>query len=325
LIVARLLVSRLLQAVVVVLVVATLTFALIRIAPGDPFAAALDNPSVTAAVRAEWRSAYGLDRPIPEQYVRYLGAVARGDFGWSFSMQRPVREAIAAAFPKTLLLMGTALVLSFAAGIALALIQAGRAGSATDRAVTTASLFVYSLPDFWLALMLLVVFALGLGVFPAGGAADPLLHDQLGAWGRMVDTVRHLVLPASTLALIGIAMVARYQRGALLDVLPQDFIRTARAKGAPERTVLRRHALRNALLPTLTLLGLSIPALFGGSVFVEKIFAWPGMGLLAVTAVATRDYALVTAVVVIAGVAVVAGNLLADVLYAIADPRVRDA
>jgi peptide/nickel transport system permease protein len=325
LIVARLLVSRLLQAVVVVLVVATLTFALIRIAPGDPFAAALDNPSVTAAVRAEWRSAYGLDRPIPEQYVRYLGAVARGDFGWSFSMQRPVREAIAAAFPKTLLLMGTALVLSFAAGIALALIQAGRAGSATDRAVTTASLFVYSLPDFWLALMLLVVFALGLGVFPAGGAADPLLHDQLGAWGRMVDTVRHLVLPASTLALIGTAMVARYQRGALLDVLPQDFIRTARAKGAPERTVLRRHALRNALLPTLTLLGLSIPALFGGSVFVEKIFAWPGMGLLAVTAVATRDYALVTAVVVIAGVAVVAGNLLADVLYAIADPRVRDA
>jgi peptide/nickel transport system permease protein len=325
LIVARLLVSRLLQAVVVVLVVATLTFALIRIAPGDPFAAALDNPNVTATVRAEWRSAYGLDRPIPEQYVRYLGAVARGDFGWSFSMQRPVREAIAAAFPKTLLLMGTALILSFAAGIALALIQASRAGSATDRAVTSASLFVYSLPDFWLALMLLVVFALGLGVFPAGGATDPLLHDQLGVWGRTVDTVRHLVLPASALTLIGAAMVARYQRGALLDVLPQDFIRTARAKGAPERTVLRRHALRNALLPTLTLLGLSIPALFGGSVFVEKIFAWPGMGLLAVNAVGTRDYALVTAVVVIAGVAVVAGNLLADVLYAIADPRIRDA
>jgi peptide/nickel transport system permease protein len=323
--VARLLVSRLLQAVVVVLVVATLTFALIRIAPGDPFAAGLDNPNVTAAVRAEWRSAYGLDRPIPEQYVRYLGAVARGDFGWSFSMQRPVSEAIAAAFPKTLLLMGTGLVLSFAAGIALALIQASRAGSAIDRAVTSASLFVYSLPDFWLALMLLVVFALGLGVFPAGGAADPLLYDQLGVWGRTVDTVRHLVLPASTLALIGTAMVARYQRGALLDVLPQDFIRTARAKGAAERTVLRRHALRNALLPTLTLLGLSIPALFGGSVFIEKIFAWPGMGLLAVNAVATRDYALVTAVVVIAGVAVVAGNLLADVLYAIADPRIRDA
>jgi peptide/nickel transport system permease protein len=325
LIVARLLVSRLLQAVVVIVVVATLTFALIRIAPGDPFAAALDNPNVTAAVRAEWRSAYGLDRPIPEQYVRYLGAVARGDFGWSFSMQRPVREAVAAAFPKTLLLMGTGLVISFLAGIALALTQARRIGSATDRAVTHASLLVYSLPDFWLALMLLVVFALGLGVLPAGGAVDPLLHDQLSAWGRTVDTIRHLVLPASTLALIGTAMVARYQRGALLEVLPQDFIRTARAKGAPERVVLRRHALRNALLPTLTLLGLSIPALFGGSVFVEKIFAWPGMGLLAVNAVSTRDYALVSAVVVIAGVAVVAGNLLADVLYAVADPRIRDA
>jgi peptide/nickel transport system permease protein len=321
----QLLVSRLLQAVVVVLVAATLTFVLIRIAPGDPFAAALENPNVTAEVRAEWRRAYGLDRPMPEQYVRYLGAVARGDFGWSFSMQRPVSEAIAAAFPKTLLLMGTGLVLSFVAGIGLALIQARRVGSATDRALTHASLLVYSLPDFWLALMLLVVFALGLGVFPAGGAADPLLHDHLGAWGRMVDTLRHLVLPAATLALIGAATVARYQRGALLDVLPQDFIRTARAKGAPERVVLRRHALRNALLPTLTLLGLSIPALFGGSVFVEKIFAWPGVGLLAVNAVATRDYALVSAVVVIAGIAVVAGNLLADVLYAIADPRIRDA
>ena len=324
-IVARLIVSRLLQAIVVVLVVATLTFALIRIAPGDPFASTLDNPNVTPAIRAEWRHAYGLDRSIPEQYLRYLGAVARGDFGWSFSMQRPVREAVAAAFPKTLLLMGSGLLLSFAAGIALALIQAARPGSPTDRAVTGASLFVYSLPDFWLALMLLLVFALGLGVLPAGGAADPLLHDQLGGWGRALDTGRHLLLPASTLALIGTAMVARYQRGALLDVMPQDFIRTARAKGAAEGTVLRRHALRNALLPTLTLLGLSIPALFGGSVFVEKIFAWPGMGLLAVNAVATRDYALVTAVVVIAGVAVVAGNLLADVLYVIADPRLRDA
>lgn len=324
-IVARLLVSRLLQAIVVVLVVATLTFALIRLAPGDPFSAALDNPNVSTEIRAEWRSAYGLDRSIPEQYVRYLAAVVRGDFGWSFSMQRPVSNAIAAAFPKTLLLMGTGLLFSFAAGITLALIQTKRPGSKTDRAVTSASLFVYSLPDFWLALMLLVVFALGLGVFPAGGAADPVLHDQLGAWGRTVDTLRHLVLPASTLALIGTAIVARYQRGALLDVLPQDFIRTARAKGAPERTVLRRHALRNALLPTLTLFGLSIPVLFGGSVFVEKIFAWPGMGLLAVNAVATRDYALVTAVVVIAGVAVVAGNLLADVLYALADPRIRDA
>jgi peptide/nickel transport system permease protein len=325
LIVARLVISRLLQAVVVVLVVATLTFALIRIAPGDPFAAALDNPNVTADIRAEWRSAYGLDQSIPEQYLRYLGAIARGDFGWSFSMQRPVSEAVAAAFPKTLLLMGTGLVVSFAAGVALALIQAGRPGSVTDRAVTGASLFVYSLPDFWLALMLLLIFALGLGVLPAGGAADPLLHDQVGGWDRALDTGRHLLLPASTLALIGTAMVARYQRGALLDVLPQDFIRTARAKGAAEGAVLRRHALRNALLPTLTLLGLSIPALFGGSVFVEKIFAWPGMGLLAVNAVATRDYALVTAVVVIVGMAVVAGNLLADVLYAIADPRLRDA
>jgi peptide/nickel transport system permease protein len=321
---ARLVVARTAQAVLVVFLVATITFILIRLAPGDPFAAALENPNVTADVRAQWTRAYGLDRPVHEQYVRYLGSVARGDFGWSFSMQRPVSEAIGAALPRTVLLTGTALLLSFAIGIGLALLQARRPGSGVDRSLGGLSLLAYSIPEFWLALMLLLVFSLELGLLPAGGAADPLMHARLNWWGRVLDTGRHLVLPAATLAIVGSAVVARYQRGALLDVLPAEFIRTARAKGVSEGGVLRRHALRNALLPTITLLGLTIPTLLAGSVFVEKIFAWPGMGLLAVTAVATRDYAVVTAVVVVAGAAVAVGTLIADVLYALADPRVRD-
>ena len=321
---ARLALARSAQAVVVIFVVASLAFFLIRLAPGDPFTAALNDPGITEEVRMEWRRSYGLDAPLAEQYVRYLGAVVRGDFGWSFSMQRPVAEALRAAVPRTMLLAGTALLLSFAVGIGVALVQARRPGSMTDRVLNRTTLLAYSVPEFWLALLLLFVFSLKLGVLPAGGAVDAVMHSRMNWMERVVDTIRHLVLPAATLTIVGAAVVARYQRGALLDVLPSDFIRTARAKGVAEPAIVRRHALRNALLPTITLLGLTIPALLAGSVFVEKIFAWPGMGLLAVNAVASRDYAMVTAVVVVAGTAVALGNLVADLLYAAADPRVRD-
>jgi peptide/nickel transport system permease protein len=322
--VVRIALARTLHALIVILVVVSLTFFFVHLAPGDPFTAALENPNVTEAVRQRWRAAYGLDQPLPVQYVSYIAAVARGELGWSLTMHRPVSELLAAAVPKTLLLTGTALLLSLAIGIGVAVLQARRAGSWVDRALSGVSLLVYSLPAFWLALMLLLTFSLWLGLFPVGGAADPLAPYGANALRSAVDTLRHLVLPATVLTLIGSAVFARYQRGALLDVLPADFIRTARAKGAPEKFVLRRHALRNALLPTITLLGLSIPTLLGGAVFVEKIFAWPGMGLLAVNAVATRDYAVVTAVALVTGLGVVVGNLLADILYAIADPRVRD-
>lgn len=322
--IARVVLGRLGQALVVIFAVASITFFLVRLAPGDPFATAVENPNVTPEIRDQWRAAYGLDRPLGEQYARYLLALARGDLGWSFTMQRPVREALGRAIPFTLMLTGTALALSLGIGILVALIQAKAPGSAKDRALSGASLLLYSLPEFWLALVLLLVFALGLGIVPAGGAVDPLLHHRLGTWGRFVDIARHMVLPVTTLTLVAAAVVARYQRGALLDVLPEDFIRTARAKGLAENTVLYRHALRNALLPTITLVGLSLPALLTGAVFVEKIFAWPGMGLLAVNAVATRDYAVVTAVVVVAGIGVTLGSLIADVAYAVANPRLRD-
>lgn len=321
---ARLALRRSAQAAVVVFVVASVTFFLVRLAPGDPFGAAMDNPNITAEVRDQWRRSYGFDRPLAEQYVLYLRAVARGDFGWSFSTQRPVSQALRAAIPRTLLLAGTALLLSFAIGVGLAVLQVRRPGSVTDRALSKVSLLAYSIPEFWLALLLLMIFSLNLGLFPAGGAVDPVLHSRMDWMGRTLDTLRHLVLPAGTLTIVGTAVVARYQRAALLDVLPSDYVRTARAKGVAEPVVVRRHALRNALLPTITLLGLTIPALLAGSVFVEKIFAWPGMGLLAVNAVAARDYAVVTAVVIVSGAGVAIGNLAADLLYAAADPRLRD-
>ena len=321
----RFLLRRAAQTVVVVLLVATLTFALIHLAPGDPFSATLENPLISPAVRAQWRAAYGLDRPLPEQYWRYLASVAHGELGYSFSMHRPVAAALAEAVPHTLLLMGLAILVSFALGTVLGVLQAVRHGSLADRGLGAAALFFYAMPDFWLALMAMLVFAYWVPAFPVGGVVDPVLHEYMGPLARAADRARHLVLPVATLALLNAAVVARYQRAAMLDVVRRDFVRTARAKGLPERAVVYRHALRNALLPTITLLGLSFPALLGGAVFVERVFSWPGMGLLAVNAIAARDYPLVTASVMLGGAMVAVGSFLADLLYAAVDPRLRES
>ncbi len=319
----RYLARRLVQGVGIVFLVATLTFFLIHLAPGDPFSSTLESPLVTEAVRERWRAAYGLDRPVIEQYWLYLRNVARGDFGYSYSLHQPVSSVLAVAVPRTLLLMAVALVASFAAGMALGILQAIRRGSALDHTLTGVSLFFYSMPDFWLAVMMMLVFAYWIPVFPTSGIVDPVLHDYLGFWGRVGDVAAHLVLPAATLTLLSAAGIARYQRAAILDVAHQDFVRVARAKGIGERRVVLRHVLRNALLPVITLVGLAFPALLGGAVFVETVFAWPGMGFLAVNAIATRDYPLVVAAVIIGSVMVTAGNLLADLLYAVVDPRLR--
>ena len=312
------------QAVLTVLFVMTLSFFLIRLAPGDPFTATLENPMLSETVRQRWRAAAGLDRPMIEQYARYVANAARGDFGPSFSKGRSVRAELADAIPNTLLLMGVALVASFVVGIAAGVWQAVRRGTLIDRSVSGISLFFYSMPDFWLALMILLALGYEARLFPIGGLVDPIMYDYLGFWGRVGDRLHHLVLPALTLTLLSAAAIARFQRAAVLDVSTQDFVRTARAKGVPSRRVVLHHVLRNALLPVITLLGLSFPALLGGAVFVERVFAWPGMGLLAVEAVATRDYYLVTASVVVGGAMVAAGSLLADVLYAVVDPRLRE-
>ena len=319
----RFIARRLGQAAVIVAIVAAITFALIHLAPGDPFSAVLDNPNVSEKVRETLRAQYGLDRPLPEQFVRYIGALARGEMGWSFSHDRPVREVLATALPNTLLLMGVALVASFALGIIVALVQVARRGSLIDNVLGAISLFFFSMPDFWLAILALLSLTYWLPIFPVGGAVDPVMHEYLGLGGRIVDRLEHLVLPALTLTVLASASVARYQRAALLDVLPADYIRTARLKGLTEKEILRRHALRNALLPIITLIGLSFPALLTGAFFIERIFAWPGMGYAVVNAIGTRDYPLVVGGVIIGSIMVTLGSLLADLLYAWADPRLR--
>jgi len=321
--VLRYLAQRLAQAAVIVAIVAAITFALIHLAPGDPFSAVMDNPNVSETVRQTLRAQYGLDRPLPEQFVRYVNALAHGELGWSFSHERPVREVLGSALPNTLLLMGVALVGSFTLGILIALIQVARRGSVTDHVLSGVSLFFFSMPDFWLAILALLTFTYWLPIFPVGGAVDPVMHEYLGLGGRLVDRLRHLALPALTLTVLASAAVARYQRAALLDVLPADYIRTARLKGLTEREILRRHALRNALLPIISLVGLSFPALLTGAFFVEKIFAWPGMGYAVVNAIGTRDYPLVVGGVIIGSIMVTLGSLLSDLLYALADPRLR--
>jgi peptide/nickel transport system permease protein len=321
--VRRYLAGRLLQAVGVVLMVTTLTFVLVHLAPGDPISAALDRPGVTEAVRQQWRESFGLDKPLGVQYVRWVANAARGELGYSFSYRRPVRDVLADTLPRTVLLGGLALVLSFLIGVITGVLQAERPGGARDRWMGRALLLLYSVPDFWLALVALLLFAYRLPLLPAGGIVDPVMYDYLSPAARIADRLRHLVLPVLTLTLLSAAAIARYQRSALLEVLPSDWMRTALAKGLSWRAAVRRHAVRNALLPTITLAGLWLPALAAGAVFVEKVFSFPGMGLATVNAIGARDYPLVTAGVLAISVLVVIGAMLADVAVAIADPRVR--
>lgn len=317
------LIGRIAQALIVIAVVTTATFMLIHLAPGDPLGGLLDDPRVTEAVRAHWRAVYGLDRPLGEQYVRFLGSAVRGRFGYSLVYNESVASVLARALPNTLLLAGTALALSFGAGILLALVQVARRGTTLDRTLGGLSLALYSMPDFWLAQVVLLTFAYVVPVLPPGGLVDPVLHRYMGEPAALLDRLRHLILPALTLTALSAAGVARFQRAALLDVVGEDYIRTARAKGVPERSILVRHALRNALIPVITLFGLSLPAFLGGTVFVEKVFAWPGMGSLAVDALASRDYSVVVACAIVGSVLVAAGSLIADALYALASPQLR--
>jgi peptide/nickel transport system permease protein len=318
--VRRFVAVRLLQAVVVVFVVTTIVFFLIHLAPGDPFA--IDDPRMTQALRDRLRAQFGFDRPLLEQYWRFLASVAQGELGYSHSLRTPVSSALALALPRTLLLMGTALALSFVLGIWLGVFETRHRHTRKARVTNAASMLIYSLPNFWLALMLLLLFAYWIPVFPAGGMVS-VMHDYMGASAALWDRVRHLVLPLLSLTLVATAVIARYQRAALMEVLPSDYVRTARAKGVDEPAVIKRHVLRNALLPMITLAGLSFPMLLGGAVFVEKVFSWPGMGLVVINAIYARDYALVVASVMVGAAMVALGNLLADIAYGFADPRIR--
>jgi len=314
------LVRRALGGLGVVLGVVTLMFFLLRLAPGDP-ALLLVGPAASAEQLAAQRRSLGLDRPVAEQYASWLGRFARGDWGTSIATGRPVRAMLAQAWPATVRLVGVSLVLSYLVGIAVGAVQAARGGR-LDTVLSVVTVTLFALPGYWLGLMLVMVFTYWLRVLPAFGAAG-FDADFLPPAARLADRLRHLVLPLATLTLVGIGGTARFVRGAMLDVAGSPWVTVARAKGLSETRVVLRHVLRNALVPVVTLLGLSLPTLFSGAVFIEAIFAWPGVGRVLVEAVLARDYPVVMAATAVSAVLVVLGNLLAELLVRWVDPRVR--
>lgn len=316
-----LLARRALVGAAVVAGVVALTFALLHLAPGDPVEQMV-GPDATAEQVAAQRRALGLDRPLPVQFVTWVARAARADWGRSFATGRPVADMLARAWPATVRLVGLSLLLSYLIGVAVGVWQAARAGSRADTAASVVTVTLFALPGFWLGLMLVMVGTYWLRLLPAFGATG-FDADYLTGWPRVADAMRHLALPLATLTLIGIGGIARFTRGAMLDVRAAPFVVTAHAKGLSQTGVLTRHVLRNALIPVVTLLGLSLPALFSGAVFVEAVFAWPGVGRVLVEAVRGRDYPVVMAATTISALLVVAGNLLADLLAAAVDPRLR--
>lgn len=316
----RFLVRRILQSVLLVVIVLTITFFLLHLAPGDPMSRYY-HPDISPETIAEIRERLGLDRPVLEQYLRWMGSFIMGDFGVSLRFNRPVSELLAGTIPNTLRLTVASLLLYILVGGALGILSAVRRRSIFDRVSTIAALFVYSIPSFWLALMLILLFSLKAGILPSSHM-ESLGAGELGGAVLLWDRLRHLVLPAFVLGVASAAGMARYMRGSMLDVLREDYIRTARAKGLPEGRVYLKHALKNAAIPVVTIIGLSIPFLLGGSVVVEKIFSWPGMGRLMVDAIYSRDYPVVLAVNFIVAVMVIVGNLIADIGYALLDPRI---
>jgi peptide/nickel transport system permease protein len=314
--------KRLLLAVPILLGASTVIFFLMHAAPGDPTSLYLSNPNIHPSVIEQMRRNLGLDQPVHVQYVKWLGAFLRGDFGYSFSQHRPIADILKDAIPNTLLLSGVALILIFAIGIVVGTIQAVRQYSWVDNVATVLSFFFYSMPSFWFGLMLILLFSYKLQWLPASQMTS-VEHEFLGGFAQLADRAKHLFLPALALGIGAAASVARYMRSGMLEQIRQDYVRTARAKGLGERSVVFKHAMRNALIPVVTLLGLYIPFLISGAFLIETIFAWPGMGRTVVTAIFQRDYPVVLAGAFVISILVILGNLLADVLYSVVDPRVR--
>ena len=315
------LVRRTLQALLTLVLAILLLFLLTHLLPGDPLAREASSFALTAEQRAALAARYGLDRPLGSQLAAFLGGLIRGDLGTSIEYGRPVTGLLLERLPATLLLGGTVLLLNFTVGLWLGVRQAVRKGSAEDRWLTTLSLAGYAMPSFWLGLMLAGWVGVRWHLLPPAGMRDPVLEG--GALVVAGDVLRHLVLPAATLSIVSIAGTMRYQRSAMIEALHLPYIVTARAKGLTERQVTWRHAWRNALFPIITLFGLWLPILVSGSVFVEAVFAWPGLGSLAFTAVNSRDYPLLMGTSVLVAALVIAASLASDMAYAALDPRVR--
>ncbi|MBN9537615.1 MAG: ABC transporter permease [Reyranella sp.] len=296
-------------------------FLLIGLMPGDPIDLMIaGDPNMKAADAARLRAAYGLDKPLIDRYLAWAGEALQGNFGYSRSFGQPVFNILWPRLLNTLLLAGTAFVLSVAIALPLGIWAASHPRSRTDYLINLFCFAGISTPPFWLALLLITLFAVSLGWLPAGGMAN--LRPDTPWTAALADQLRHLVLPVATLTLVQIGAYTRFMRGAMIEALRQDYVRTARAKGAPERTVLWRHAFANALAPVLTVLALSFGGLFSGAVITETMFSWPGMGKAIYQAVLDNDYNLALVGLLVATAATIAGNLLADLGYAWVDPRV---
>jgi peptide/nickel transport system permease protein len=317
------LLRRLAASLLLLLLVLTATFFLLRRIPGDP--TRREQQRMTAEQRQNLRRLYGLDRPLPEQYLRWLSSVAlRGDLGISLSQQRPVSTALLEALPATAILASAALAVEYAAALLLGAVAAQRRRSVLDHAIRIGTLLLYSQPPFWLGLMAILLFSYVWPVLPASHMQS-VDADLMSPAGRLLDLLRHLLLPALVMGLAQAGGTARFVRASLLEVMSQDYIRAARAKGLSERRVLWVHGMRNAAVPLTQLFALSFPALLSGSLIIEVVFSWPGLGQLTFNAILARDYPLILGATTLSAVLVVLGNLLADVLHALTDPRTRDA
>jgi len=317
----RFVAQRLLQLIPLLIGISLISFFVMHLAPGDPTALFIDpnvKPEELARVRANW----GLDQPIYIQYFKWLINAGKLDFGVSYITGQPVIAEIGERLPATLLLMVSSMILTFLIAVPIGIYSAVKKGSWFDNFFTVFSFAGMAIPAFWLALMLMLLFSVQLGWLPAVGMFSPLIKD--GSIGtRLLDLLRHMILPLFSMTVLSLAGISRYQRAAMLEVLNQDFIKVARAKGLPEITVIFKHALRNALIPIVTILGLSLPDLFGGAFVIETVFAWPGMGRLGVQSIFQRNYPDIMGIVMLSAVLIILGNLLADIGYALVDPRIR--
>ncbi len=316
--------GRLVELVPIFFLISFLAFWLLSIMPGDPLLSMrMENPRVFAsdpARLAELRAAYHLDDPLPVKYANWLGGLFKGDLGYSLLYKKPVTELMGVYIPNTLVLTVTAWLLGLLIALPIGVYSAVRKYSVFDYAMTVAAFMGISLPSFWFALMAIIVFGVGLQWLPVSGMFS---FDAKPGWPAFVDCLRHLVLPALTLGIVQVASWVRYVRTSFLETLDQDYIRTAYAKGVPNRLVILKHAFRNALIPIITIVTLDIPYFFGGAVIIETVFSWPGMGGLMYRAVAGKDYNLAINCLMFLTAVTLLSNLLADVLYAAVDPRIR--
>ncbi len=314
---ANFLLGRLVQSLVLLFIVSVIGFAVLHLAPGGPLAQFALTPGISHAELARMAHQMGLDQPLPVQYWAWLRRLLGGDWGHSYRDNQPVLAVILGRLPATLELMATAIVIAVLTGVWIGVMGAIRRYSIFDMLATIGAMIALSIPTFWFGLIVIYIFSVNLGWLPPGN------RSTIGGGGGILDYLHHLIAPAIVLALVEVAVWSRYMRASMLDVINQDFIRTAHAKGLPARTVLWHHAMRNALLPMIALAGVEMPTLLGGALVTETVFTWPGMGRLLLDSLGYRDYPVVMGILMVSALLALLGNLAADLLAAVADPRIR--